>query len=398
MQFEKNQKNVKKWKIIFPLLILIVASGLFFILRPKKVLNQNEICNINFEQYEMEKEDYIIQDYFYYGDILNLKQEKYIPSKADDTTQKTLILKNICSKKETSVLLEKFIDRQLDLSTLEEGTYQLILSDKLVRKNIVSDIVFEPLTTITKNNTHLEITYLKLKDNYVFINVAKKESPSDKIDIVVDTPYYHKDLLNGLETGAGDVNAFSFQTATQFVEQLNNAGYRAKLARKQEEVKNVYDIDGRLDNLYQNKIKYYFLITAGNSENKNISGIYIENSFLASKNLPNKIMYAILENSDAKITKTLNVNEYGVVRGEAYKGLEQNYLYDGNLYIRESGGKATGAATFSDNSKRNEKFALNNLFGTYTINFNIGYISNEEDMKIIEQSNLADLFVKGFKK
>lgn len=398
MQFVRNQKQRKKWKIIFPLLILIVIVSSVFMMKYYNQKTTHGNCIISLDDQSKEKEDYNIADYFYYGDILNLKHNPYIVAKADDTTQKTLILKNICTKKETSFLLEKFIDRQLDLSKLEAGTYQLLISDKLVRKNIVTSLNFEPIETITQNNKHKLITYEKNKDNMLFLHVKTVASNDNKIDIVVDTPYYHKDLLNVLETGAKNTNEVSYKIAKELVNELNKNGYRAILPRQEKEVKNVYGQDGRLASLYQNKAKYYIVVNATSSENQNLYGIYMENSFLASKNIPNKIMYSISENSDFRLNNSLNVNEYGALRSEAYRGLNADYLYDGNLYIRESGGKASGAATFSENSQRNKTFALNNLYGIYTLFFNIGYVSNENDMKVLNSQNLADLFVKGFKK
>lgn len=345
---------------------------------------------------ERVKDDFEIKDYFYYGDYLNIKHQKYEFGKSDETNQKTIILKNLCNDEEKPIILEQFIDRQIDLSKLEAGIYKMYISSDLVRKNVTTQLELLPFNTSTKNDRHKTITYVKNSSNGLHLKVEEITSPSEKVDIVVDTIYNHEDLLNALDTGYLKANEITFQQAKHLVEVLNNEGYRAQLGRENNEVKNVYGDRGRLQQLYQNSTKYYITLGIEHSQNKNISGIYIENSYLASKNLSNAIMYKITSNTNYLVSEIHNVNEYGVLRNEYFQGIDGHY-YDGNLYIREVGGYATGAAQFSENSKKNESFALNNKFGIQGIYLSIGFQTNEKDMQLLSGNELVKWFVEGFK-
>ncbi len=158
MQLVKANKKNSKWKFIFPLFILIIVGVIIFLLN-KKSDSPIVVCNMSEEKYneklnERVEEDFIIEDYFYYGDNLNLKHKAYLHGKSDETNQKTVILKNLCNNEEKSVIIEQFIDRQIDLSKLDAGIYKVMLSENLVRKNVTTKLNLIEFNTLTKNGKH----------------------------------------------------------------------------------------------------------------------------------------------------------------------------------------------------------------------------------------------------
>ncbi len=400
MQLVKANKKNSKWKFIFPLFILIIVGVIIFLLN-KKSDSPIVVCNMSEEKYneklnERVEEDFIIEDYFYYGDNLNLKHKAYLHGKSDETNQKTVILKNLCNNEEKSVIIEQFIDRQIDLSKLDAGIYKVMLSENLVRKNVTTKLNLIEFNTLTKNGKHKKISYIKNNKDDLHIKVEEVESDANKVDIIVDTIYNHEDLLLALDRGYLDANTISFKQAQNLVQLLNDNGYRAQLARKDNEIKNVYGENGRIHDLYQNNIKYYFTLGIEHSNVKSIQGIYLEGSYLASKNISNSIMYKIISNSDTQISSIHHVNEYGVIRNEIFQGDDGEY-YDGNLYIREAGGYATGAGRFSANSAKNASFAKENKYGIYGLYLSLGFQTNEEDLNRLNSNQILELFVEGFK-
>lgn len=400
MQLVKANKKSSKWKFIFPLFILIIVgiASLFFL---KKADSPVVVCNMSEEKYneklnERLNEDFMIEDYFYYGDHLNLKHQSYTQGKRDETNQKTIILKNLCNNEEKSVIIEQFIDRQIDLSKLDSGIYKVMISENLTRKNVNTKLDLLGFNTLTRNGKHKKISYIKNSTDGLHIKVEEVESDANKVDIIVDTIYNHEDLLLALDRGYLDANTISFKQAQNLVQLLNDNGYRAQLARKDNEIKNVYGENGRMHDLYQNNIKYYFTLGIDHSGASSIQGIYLEGSYLASKNISNAIMYKIISNSDAQISSIHNVNEYGVIRNEIFQGDNGEY-YDGNLYIREAGGYATGAGKFSANSAKNAYFAKENKYGVHGLYLSLGFQTNEEDINRLNSNQILELFVEGFK-
>lgn len=398
MQLVKANKKSSKWKFIFPLFILIVVMIIVFLNLKKE--SPIVVCNMSEETFNQKlneslEEDFIVQDYFYYGDHLNLKSNIYTHGKRDEMNQKTVILKNICNSEEKSIIIEQFIDRQIDLAKLDSGIYKVIVSENLVRKNLTTKLEIIPFETSTKNNKHKKISYIKNNRDGLYIKVEEVDSPVEKVDIIIDTIYNHEDLLLALDRGYLDANSISFNQAEKIVQLLNDKGYRVQLARKNNEIKNVYGENGRMFDLYKGNVKYYITLGIDYSASKDIQGVYLEGSYLASKNMTNAIMYRFTSNSDIKISSIYNVNEYGVLRNEVFQG-EDGAYYDGNLYIREAGGYATGAGKFSSNSSKNASFAKENRYGVYGLYFSLGFQSNDENLKQLNSNQIAERFVEGF--
>lgn len=396
MQFVEYKKNSSRWKYIFLLFlflcIIVISINVF---KPK---SKQVVCNLTQKQLEermkeKENENYIIEDYFFYGDVLNIKHKLYTNTQIDDTTGKTIVLKNICSNEENEMVLEKFVDRHIDLTKLKTGVYKMYIKDQLTLKNIVIIQEIPEFNTTTKNNKHQKITFKKNEDNMLFLFVEEIESPHDKIDIAIDAPYFHKDLTGILQT-ENEIGRLLDDRALDLEKALNAQGYRALFIRNKQPLMDVYGDKGRFSKMYNQKMKYYILLDVNDVASETNSGLSVENSYLVSKNKTNALMYHLAKNTKFNTLKNLSVNEYGVKRNQLIKSeLNQKY-YDSNLYIREVGGYATQAATFSNNSKKNSAFALNNKFGIYSLVFQLAVKKNEKDVENIRTSELVAQIAK----
>ncbi|NLW15278.1 MAG: hypothetical protein GX038_03360, partial [Erysipelothrix sp.] len=115
------------------------------------------------------------------------------------------------------------------------------------------------------------------------------------------------------------------------------------------------------------KAKYYINLGWGNT---GLGGLKVFHSSFSSIRLAGSIANHLLLETDLS-----SQNESGVYAPLRYGGL------DGDMTIREIGGKALSAATFSDQSRdANSSFALNNPYGLEAIYIEHISINNEKDI------------------
>ena len=86
-------------------------------------------------------------------------------------------------------------------------------------------------------------------------------------------------------------------------------------------------------------------------------------------------------NSDISISTLYSGNKNkGVYKCILLEGMDNREVYDSDLWIRESGGKATQAGKYSENAKEGTSFfAMDNVHGMHALNINLGYVSSVVD-------------------
>ena len=144
--------------IILALLLVYMAGSLLWPDGAEKPLVKT-ICEFNGQQ-SREKVSVShspitqINDYFVYGETLNIFNSKYVLGKKDLFIGKTVILINLCTGLERVYMLESAVDGQIPMEDLEEGFYEVFVMINLQRHRVVSEDIFaDTFTTIRRNGT-----------------------------------------------------------------------------------------------------------------------------------------------------------------------------------------------------------------------------------------------------
>ena len=348
-------------------------------LSQKKIVNR---FNVPFQ------EEVLLKDYFFYGETLNLKEDIYSIFSADEITGKTAILRNVCQDNNDSVyIMEKKIDRQIALENLDDGFYEVFLQDNLINYRAYFDEVLnETFYTIRRNGEVKEIELIANKNlfddiknidilnkNYLFIKVTTKEPLEAFYDVVINPAYLDTDndwsLDYSAHTSIIKAAEAIYDLAVSLKIELESYGLKVLLTRDNGEEILTYGELGRLKRGYYAHGKYFIDLRFNSSSNSATDGYEIIYSSWTSVSMASIISEQLRMNTNLKPLESgrySGISNYGLSNG-----------YEANLFIRENGGKALGAATYSSYSAENASFALDNRFGMQAISIRYGYLSND---------------------
>ncbi|NLC34764.1 MAG: N-acetylmuramoyl-L-alanine amidase [Erysipelothrix sp.] len=385
MPFKQRKPEVNRYanrmqkRIIIIICVLIVLVSATFILYKKNnpeppIVGNTVVCDFEQEQIINTFADYrftdniFIQDYMFYGETLNLFQEEYVINTPDKLVGKTILLRNVCTNEEFTYLVDRNVDGQIALQNLPFGFYEVFMNIDLVKRRVIfTEPLYDELHLVRRLNQDRVVKLMAdrsifddqnhhnfLSGNYLFIQVepAKNE---EVYDIVLDPNYGINEngyFDNYGRTFLGMVQADELYSQAELIKkELESYGYKVLITRdSQSHIINTYGIDGRLDRAYASGAKYY--IELGFNESP-VGGLRLYHSAFASNHFSFHLIDRMLNNTDLQA-----YNETGIVYPNKYRGL------DGVITVREAGGKATAAATFSELSRdANSSFALNNRQG-----------------------------------
>lgn len=419
----KRRISRKTW-ILFAVVGIVIVGSVFGYVKIKERQSQHlehfTICGLN-EEKSAEKlnqattELYTIRDYQFYGESLNLYAQPYSLTSKDDTDRKSIDLVNLCTEESLTYTMEDNADRRIALSELEPGVYALSIRDDLIKKRLVYEgtLISEPFTTVKRDGKVKKATLIadqtmvepNLSQNFLFLQIEEVE-PGDEFDVFID-PYGDR-MSNGLYQPAGSGNglkeAEEMQKAAEILkEKLESYGLRVALSKeKGEDIIGYYGEDGIMEKAYASKAKYYLELGMNSAAQSVYQGTEIYHSNYSSPTLANSLMYALRKNTSLKASNafTWTDRNEGVTSCNLTEGESGGKIYDILPSIRESGGRVTGAGTFSEAAKLNASFAQDNRFGLQAVSINFIYLSNAEDVATWNQerdailSELADAFVK----
>lgn len=420
-----NRKIPMKWILVVILVICIFLGaglGCFYIKNNQTPrLEHFTICGLSEEKTaealheETSEETYTIRDYQFYGESLNLYAEDFTLGGKDDVRRKSIDLVNLCTDESLTYTMEDNADRRIDLAELEPGFYALTINDHLVKKRLIYEGTFvsEPFTTVKRDGKVKKVTLIadpaivepQLTQNYLFLQIEETQ-PQNEYDIFIDP--YGAHLSNGAYTPASSGNgldeAKEMQAAAEYLkEKLESYGLRVALSKnKYDDVLSYYGSDGIMDRAYQSNAKYYLELGMNVSAQSAYAGTEIYHSNYSSATLANSLMYALRKNTSLKASNayTWTDRNEGVTSCNLTEGSDGQKLYDILPSIRESGGRVTGAATFSETAKGNASFAKDTRSGMQALSINFIYLSNPEDAEVWKKekdailTELADAFVK----
>lgn len=349
MIYTPKQKKYNM-KIVIAIVIAIFVLGYFGVkaISNKKVDSRYNVCGLTHEETQTrlnKKTDktYEISDYLFYGESLNLFKDTYDVEKNDDLSGKSIVLKNVCTKEEYTLMISPYIDRKIVLGQLEEGFYEVYVIDDLVEKRIVSNTVMnDSINTINRgkrnevrlfaDKEYFKERDIKLDENYVFLQVKETEIKEDEYDVVIDPAMLDYDFTFTVNKGAKGNGIVEYKTtyeaATILKEKLEAKGLKVLLARDENEEVNSYGEDGRLERAYRAKAKYYIRLTFTKSPYEE-EGMSVLGSTYASDMLANQIVYQLERNTSVQFDND------GIASSMVLKGKDGRQVYDLDLWIRE---------------------------------------------------------------
>lgn len=410
MAYVPPKDSGKKKKVRYVLIVLFLCalcSGAYWLFHTKTQQDKNEIsiCGQDKEQSEaLLKEAYTetfeISDYLFYGESLNLFQKSYDLETPDPISRKSIELINQCSKETYTYTMESFVDRKIDLGELPPGFYSIFLNDHVVKKRLVyrEALQTEPFYTVARDGKQKAVTLIADqqlieetgKDHVLFLNIEEVEVQEESVDVFLD-PYGPR-LSNGIVQPTGSANgineAEAMQTAAETIKaELETHGLRVAIAKQEAmETLSYYGSDGIMERAYRSGAKYYIELGMNNSTQANIRGFEIYHSEQASGSLGNTLAYALMKYTPLEASNAFSwENRSEGVAACPLTGSVGKEIYDSFPAIRESGGRATGAAQMNADAKTNAAFVKDGNQGMYAISVNFIYLSNGDDVTLWKQ-------------
>ena len=411
-----------KWRVAIPLalgvilvayLLIALIVGLF---SPKDKLDIYTIGNFNGKKTleivnsEDRSNPIMLKDYHFYGESLNLYFEIY----GDDITKsntlngKTVILKDLINSNNvfTFADLTRDVDNQIDLSKLTPGFYSLYIVDGDVsyRAYYQSVLSFNnTFYTVSRYGKNYKVEIIADKQLFDEVNTDKRKPLVDVLDqnyiyinVTVAEEYPQYDIaistspaltMTGVSLVGEVVGNFVeaeqvYELALKIKADLEAKGLKVLLLKDEfgQDIQ-YYGKGGTLEKAYKSGAKYMIHLDMDYYGN---TGIMYANR--SSGRLAKNIFNHIFEDTN-------------IFRNENYLfkcDVDSNGVTDLQYEIREAGGIALSAGTFSESSQTNT-FALNNKYGIYTIQIVTTNMSDSEEINIWNQQKdkVASAIVKG---
>ncbi len=414
----KKNKIQWQWVLLVFLAVVLAFTGLDFLLKyeRKEKVNVYGICGVNdaatrtiLEKEATTEQTIQVSDYLFYGETLNLFSEPYKIDQKDFLVGKTIILKNICTQEEKMYILEKNVDSQIPLEDLEEGFYSAyLLQDTKTSRLVATDLIKEEFYTVTRNGMNHKVTLLAdqsmfnneedttdyLTEQFLLIKVEEEKAPTNIYDVVIDPGHFSHDsgyLEKGIQLNDHIEADETYRIAVLLKEKLESYGLKVIITRNSDsDIVNSYGLEGRLHKGYGVKAKYYLDLQMLRATNTSVRGTQVVYSSFSSNRFANIVLSNIVQNTSLVTSGVGKIP--GVVAGGRLNGL------DGRMMIREAGGKALAAATFSDKANsENGSFAFDNRFGMQAIIIEYIYLSNLADIEVwdAEIENIAQSTADG---
>lgn len=401
MAYVPRKRTYKiRWKFAAPLLLLmiLVLYAVVSVLLPssKDEKQKFTVCSLNEKETvklldKTYAETYQISDYTYYGESLGLYTNAYTVDNDDELAGKTLQLHNLCTDKAVTMTIDTDVDQKITLNDLDPGFYELTVIDNLVEKRLVykDTLHSETFDTIKRSGSikqaeliadkHLLKDYdLTYDNNYLFLNIKKAKPDVKKIDVFID-PYGMSTDFQYVPDEGSTGNGLKeykemYDAAVIMKKQLESYGLRVEISRDsaEEQADKAYGKEGRLARAYDLNARYYIMLRMNQSE-MSLSGAEIWHSSYSSSVLGKYVMFGLQKNLDMKTSTYVNQDGSGV----GPSAIDKKY-FDNNIYLRETGGRVTFAAMYSDLSKE-ENAVFKDADGMNALEIDFGYVTSSDD-------------------
>ena len=398
--------------LLIPLLVLVLTLGyttwyyLWGKTKPPEV-----VCELNsfidMGWLTTREEVVLVNDMFVYGENLSFFQDAYRLDTQDAFVGKTLRLTNLCTQEIRDYMIEDAVDGQIPMDDLPFGVYAMQVNINLQRMQLVSNQpVNHIFTTINRQENTKSIQVISQPNETevvapIYLEVKPIELSEEVYDVVIDPGHRHADFgWVDLGTQAfGLVEAEeNYKLALALKEELEAFGLRVLILRD-EATTNIYGVGGRLFKTYASQAKYYIELQMIGNTNPSVQGTQVIYSSYASSRLGAAIHRQLIENTSLVSTNNRGRgNIQGVLPAALAQGMDEQ-SYDGRYTIRETGGKALGAAQFSEFAQsRNATFSYQNIRGVHALVIEVIHLTHEPSAQawITEYPTYAKQIARGF--
>lgn len=338
-----------------------------------------------------------VGDYYAYGENLVLTSSTYdLIGKTNDYVNETFKLVDLCSSNEYSFTSSGDVDKFIKYGDVDlaNGLYMIFhVKDGNDYPLKSSNIINDNFSTVTNGGTRKSLQLIAdssyfnqlgeeyvLSNNLVMLRVSDDPIESTVYDIIVDPSF--NDLND--ETYSNDVNFSSdesvllYEMATELVAQLNSLGYKATITRQTaSDPMLTYGENSRVGRTMVSGAKYYIGLALEAGSRESDTGASIVYSSYSSGDFANSVKLAMAESG-------IVFEGEGVMESSV-----TNNGYDQIIDVREIGGKALQAGTYSSYTVEQNGMFAGITQGVQGIKFNLGYFTNSDDMTNLETNSTA---------
>ena len=403
--------------LIFSLLIHLIFGG-----SGKKTPKDDEIytlCNLSARKtlQLVEKEDKanaaMLKDYNFYGESLNLYYDAYDREMSDSKTLagQTVALIDMCDGHTLTFDISREVDSQINLGKLTPGFYSVYTvagtEEKTYTRLYFDRSLYSDTTaySVTRDGKRLTVELIAnkrlfdapdaeesvLDQPYLYIKVTSEEvDPTTNIEYdiaIVTAPALTEEGVSLVgEEENGYVEAKELWDVAEHLKRKLEAYDLKVLMGKDEYDQGImyYDTAGVAYRCYKAHVKYLIYLDMTTDDN------YVETIY--SSYSSDKLARSIY-------TELVEIGLYeGDELSRSYKetdGLSGPIDYE--YEIRETGGRALGAGTYSEYSQKNAPFAANNQYGINTVKIvtsNIRSLASMDKWSACKDK-VADAITKG---
>lgn len=407
MGYERKPRGRFKWEIAIPLGLLVLAIGYLILnlILPKTpnkdvktICSYSDTKSVNLLTKEY-KETFEVSDYLFYGENLSFFKNKYNPETPDELQSKTIRLINLCTSEEILFQLSNSLDRQIPLSELDEGVYEVYVVNNLENYRMTAkQELKDSFHTITRLNATKKIEVIATKNYanalegtsvpYVFLNVSHDSKQNDSLDVLID-PYggandYGMGIDYGFEGNGLVENKETFKAAELLKKQLETYGLNVGIAKKDVNQKiDTNGKNGRIVQGYEKNAKLYISLQLNKHALSDVNGVEITHPNVTSATLANTIINGLEKLGLKGNILYPGTLANGVRTPQFIEGDDGRKIYDNSYFLRETGGYATSAGSMNKKMKElNGDFAFENRKGMQAIVVHMLYISNPKDYKL----------------
>ena len=409
-----------KWKALITLIVacilvvFVVTNGVRMISDAFKTdPNAFKTCGLSNTKLidklqDKEYEGYIeAKDYVFYGESLSFYSNEYSLGAGNAFIGKTMILKNVCNDKE--ITIEKIgveLDGQIHLGEIPAGLYEIYIVENLIPKRLyTSSKIIENTNfyTVTRSGSNNKVDIIADKSfldnadtkentdvldrNYVFLNIEKSELPAEVYDIAINPGTLSAEHTTGKVVGDLSEIEEMYRLAEKIKTELEKSGLKVIITGESNTWTNLYGETGMLGKGYMANVKYGLNLSMANAD-ADTSGMSVVYSAYASDAFGKEIFNTVSTGTGLKGRN----REFDVLESE----LEG--IYDVDYDIREGGGKALAAGTFTGTSSQMNAFAKN-LKGMNIIFVQVFNAANASDVEAWSSDfeNIATKYAEGIK-
>lgn len=415
-QYLAPQPKSKRKQLSIVLAVFLTIGLIVFVIFYQHFYNQEQlvsdlptICGYNtdktkeiLKEINLDKTD-TVSDYFYYGETLSVFDNQYVLGTRDPFMGQQIRLENLCDSTIVSFLLTPNLDSNIPVEELDEGFYVMSLEQGLETSVLIGEQpVLDTLYTVSRNGQNKKVEIIA-DDEYfvdtvfdekvfdqpvVFIQVSHVTAPENIVDIVLDPAHMDQDfgtLDEGVITETFNEPERLYDLTLAIKEKLEEAGLRVEVTRERNEVLNDYGNPGRVYRAFDHHAKLMVSLDMVPSS----PGFHVQST-----------SYGTLAFGEMVAASLISETSLDVYRLSSYRGAFYSSRIEGldrqNL-VRESGGYALGAATYSQISSRLNQFAKEERHGIMTLAIDYGDVRDELFLEKFNEEfeNIANATAEG---